>query len=225
MNQKTQVVRLLFIFQLLICCLPCYSQDYSLSDTADPAIIQVGSEKYVFSTGKDIHIRRSYDLVHWQKIGSVFPEGIPSWVHARFPKFHGIWAPDITSYKGIYRLYYAVSVLYTQDSCIGLAENKTLDPESPDYEWVDKGMVIESTVGGCDYNAIDPAFFVDKDGKPWLGFGSFWTGIKLFELAPTTGKPYSLKPKMYSLAERKAEKAIEAPLSSESVAIFVYTKI
>ena len=44
-----------------------------------------------------------------------------------------------------------------------------------------KGLVVMSTRED-DYNAIDPNFIIDRDGRHWLSLGSFWTGIKLFEL-------------------------------------------
>ena len=39
-----------------------------------------------------------------------------------------------------------------------------------------------------DFNAIDPNFIADRDGRHWLALGSFWSGLKLFELDRTTGK-------------------------------------
>ncbi len=188
-----------------------FAQDYALRDIPDPAILQAGDGYVIFTTGAGIPICRSDDLVHWQKSGRVFAKKVPDWAKEKVPDTHGIWAPDIALYNGWYRLYYAVSSLGSQRSCIGLALNRTLDPNHPDYEWVDRGLVVESNTGTCDYNAIDPAFFADRDGKCWLAFGSFWSGIKLVELNPATGKPDGAEPKIYSLARRPVEQAIEAP--------------
>jgi arabinan endo-1,5-alpha-L-arabinosidase len=36
--------------------------------------------------------------------------------------------------------------------------------------------------GKTDWNAIDPNLITDKDGTPYLVFGSFWDGLKLVKL-------------------------------------------
>ena len=41
---------------------------------------------------------------------------------------------------------------------------------------------------GDDFNAIDPFRIDTSDGRACLAFGSFWSGIKLSELNPETGK-------------------------------------
>ena len=44
---------------------------------------------------------------------------------------------------------------------------KTLDPESPDYKWVDAGPIVWSD-GVEDSNAIDPGVFRDPtNGTLW----------------------------------------------------------
>ncbi len=43
--------------------------------------------------------------------------------------------------------------------------------------------------GETDFNAIDPALLVDQKGRWLLFWGSFWTGLKVVELEPTTGMP------------------------------------
>jgi arabinan endo-1,5-alpha-L-arabinosidase len=96
-------------------------------------------------------------------------------------------------------------------SVIGLVTNKTLDSESDDYEWVDEGLVVESTFAD-NYNCIDPNLILDADGVPWLAFGSFWSGIKMRRLDFETGKPSEEDDTLYSLAQRTVNNgAVEAP--------------
>jgi len=51
-----------------------------------------------------------------------------------------------------------------------------------------------------DFNCIDPCACQDSDGKLWLSFGSFWSGIKLIELNPATGLRIAPDSPMYNLA-------------------------
>ena len=125
-----------------------------------------------------------------------------------------MWAPDIAFVNGRYRLYYSVSTVGSNRSTIGLATNATLDPAVAGYGWRDEGLVVMSTPGD-DFNAIDPAFLADAQGRHWLSLGSFWTGLKLFELDPRTGKPLRPGEKPRAIARRPvpagAPSIIEAP--------------
>jgi arabinan endo-1,5-alpha-L-arabinosidase len=180
----------------------------------DPAIIKQGDSFYVFSTSRprdetgQIPIRTSKDLINWKRAGAVFAQ-IPDWAKHEIPKADGIWAPDISFANGEYRLYYAVSTFGSNHSVIGLATSPTLDPNAANYKWTDKGVVMASTVAS-DFNAIDPAAFTDRDGRAWLAFGSFWTGIKMVRLNPATGLRAAEDQQVYSLARRPAPDAIEA---------------
>lgn len=173
--------------------------------THDPSIAHEGNTYYVFATGKSqmggqFTIRCSQDLKSWKICGQVFDQ-IPAWIKKESPGTEELWAPEIAYYKGQYRLYYAYSLFGKNTSGIALATNKTLDPKSPDYKWVDQGLVLRSTEKD-DFNAIDPNFFVDKDGSQWLALGSFWSGIKLRRLESETGKLSTVDTKTYSLAAR-----------------------
>lgn len=144
---------------------------------------------YVAATGRGINLFSSTDLKNWERAGNVFDKPVPDWAQQEVPGANGIWAPDLSYHDGLYYLYYSVSTMGSQRSVIGLAVNKSIDPTSADYKWEDRGKVIESHPGDNDFNAIDPALFVDQDGRWLLFFGSYWTGIKVVEVDPSTGKP------------------------------------
>jgi arabinan endo-1,5-alpha-L-arabinosidase len=84
-----------------------------------------------------------------------------------------------------------------------------LDPADPNYGWRDEGEVFASNRRD-DYNAIDPNFVADEQGRHWLAFGSFWTGLKMLQLDPLTGKR-APRSKLISIAQRPAPGAVEAP--------------
>jgi len=175
----------------------------------DPSMIKEGGTYYVFSTGGGLAITSSTNLRTWSYVGTVF-DTIPTWVSDAVGPLTDLWAPDISYWHGLYHLYYAGSQFGTNTSVIGLATNVTLDPSSPRYHWIDRGLVLESTPAD-DWNAIDPNLTIDAHGTPWLDFGSFWTGIKLRRLDPATGKLDTHAGTLYSLAYRPGSNAIEAP--------------
>jgi arabinan endo-1,5-alpha-L-arabinosidase len=177
--------------------------------THDPSIMRQGNHWYVFATGLapgggQIPIRCSDDLEHWKICGHVF-DTLPVWISKESPGTKELWAPDISYAHGQFRLYYAYSLFGKNTSGIGLATNKTLDPTSPDYLWMDRGLILRSTADD-DFNAIDPNYIVDVTGQAWLAFGSFWGGIKMRSLDAETGKLSMKDTKLYSLASRARPK-------------------
>ena len=184
--------------------------------TPDPAAIQAGdgSGDYIFATGEGIAIWHSSDRRAWKRIGRVFEDAVPTWAQKLIPRADSIWAPDIQFADGKYYLYYSVSTFGSQRSVIGLAVNSTLQPSDPEYRWEDRGLVLESFPEKNDYNAIDPAMFVDA-GRAYLVWGSYWTGIKGAEIDLATGKPKSSQRAAIPIASRAAS----APTSIEGAYI------
>ena len=161
--------------------LPAGAQVQGIS-VHDPVMIQQDGTYYVFCTGNGISMFSSQDMVNWKAEKPVFASA-PAWVIKELPRFrNSMWAPDISFYKGYYYIFYSVSAFGRNTSCIGLARNKTLHTDSPDYQWTDLGCVIQSIPGRDNWNAIDPNLIIDEAGTPWLDFGSFWGGIKLARL-------------------------------------------
>ena len=179
----------------------------------DPTIIRDGETYYLFSTRAGIAVRCSPDLTRWRLCGDVFGH-LPQWGVEDVPGLRGLWAPDVSYFNGKYHLYYSASTFGSNRSSIGLATNRTLDPLSDQYKWEDQGKVIGSSMAD-DWNAIDPNLVLDEEGQPWLAFGSFWSGIKLRKIDPSTGKLSARDQTLYSLASRPRTRdlpgAIEAP--------------
>ena len=146
----------------------------------------------------------------WKDEPRVFREN-PEWMHEVVPDFGGdIWAPDIFHNDGTYYLYYSVSAFGRNISAIGVATNKTLDPEEPDYDWQDHGVVVRSVPGRDMWNAIDPNVTIDENGTPWMTFGSFWMGVKLVKLNPDlTSIVTGLGEEWCTLASRRRDFSVD----------------
>lgn len=228
----------IIIALLLACSLNIYAQQPNASDARakgrfqvgdvttdpgahDPCLAKEGDTYYCYYTGGGIQIWSSKDMKSWTKQPSVFSVA-PAWVAQRLPSFKGLgfWAPDISFHNGQWYLYYATSIFGKNTSVIGVATNKTLDPKSKDYKWVDGGMVLQSVTGRDDWNAIDPNLAVDESGTGWLSFGSHWLGLKLVKLNSdfkTVAEPqewYTIagRPRDYKYTdEQPGNGAIEAP--------------
>ncbi|ROT29381.1 family 43 glycosylhydrolase [Micromonospora sp. HM5-17] len=169
----------------------------------DPAVVKTPAGGYLLAhTGDDIALKTSTDRVTFRNAGTVFPGGAP-WTSAYTNGSRNLWAPDISYHNGRYYLYYSASTFGSNHSAIFLATSTT----GASGSWRNEGLVIESRSSDT-FNAIDPNLIIDDQGRWWLSFGSFWSGIKLIQLDPATGR--RLNGTMHSIAGRNGG-AIEAP--------------
>ena len=170
----------------------------------DPSMIKHDGKYYMFHTGRGIANWVSRDMENWIRLDPIFP-ATPEWTESVVPDFDNhIWAPSISYHDGTYYLYYSVSSFGRNNSVIGLVTNQTLDPQDPEFDWVDQGIVIESVPERDMWNAIDATLSFDEAGTPWLAFSSNWMGIKLVQLEDDL-KTVAIRPEgneWHTIAER-----------------------
>jgi arabinan endo-1,5-alpha-L-arabinosidase len=210
-NLRRLLVPLLAVL-LIMAGIPAAAADYPnpgvvTGDVAvhDPSMVEVNGTYYLYSTGNGIEIRTSTDRTAFRRVGSVWPNGA-SWAYPFTGGSNNLWAPDVSFRNGRFYLYYAASTFGSRNSAIFLATSTTGLPGS----WTNEGIVVQ-TSDSSDHNAIDPNLVIDRSGRWWLSLGSFWTGIKMIELSPSTGKRISSTSTVYSLASRPGSTALEAP--------------
>lgn len=203
---------------------PRFHFDARNPDVHDPVMAFENGRYYLFNTGMGISMLSSDDLKTWKMEKRVL-DPAPEWAKEPVPAYKGhTWAPDIIKVGDRWYLYYSCSTFGKNISAIGVATNKTLNPESQDYKWEDLGMVIKSQPGENDWNAIDPNVILDRKGNPWMTFGSFWDGIQLIRLKKDMKTPngksrtIARKRRPCDIAHNATEagaNAIEAPFLTE----------
>ncbi|GAB3456726.1 arabinan endo-1,5-alpha-L-arabinosidase [Actinophytocola sediminis] len=173
----------------------------------DPAMVRAPDGTYILvSTGDGLDIRTSTDRIAFRRVGAVWPNGA-SWTLPFTGGSRHLWAPDLTYRNGQFYLYYSASTFGSRNSAIFLATSPTAMPGT----WTNRGLIVQ-TSNSSDHNAIDPNLVVDTGGGWWLSYGSFWSGIKLIRLDPSSGQLHPTDRTRYNIASRpNAGGAIEAP--------------
>ncbi|GAA1876295.1 family 43 glycosylhydrolase [Myceligenerans crystallogenes] len=170
--------------------------------THDPSVVKVNGRYLMGFTANGVGLKTSTDRTRWTDAGAAFPGGAP-WTTPYTNGNLNLWAPEIRYANGQYYMWYSASSFGSNKSAIFLATS----PSGNSGTWTNRGIVIESTTSS-DFNAIDPAVTVDQSGNWWMSFGSFWSGIKMIRLDPSSGLRSGTS--FYGIAGRGGG-AIEAP--------------
>ena len=161
----------------------------------DPTVVRDDDGTYyMFSTDAvanfpeipaGVHVRSSPDLIEWTYRGTAL-NGVPAaafeWSGAK-----GLWAPEVVRWpvpagEARWHMYYSASTFGSRTSAIGLAV-----AASPAGPWEDRGLVVKTRTERDPQNAIDAAVTFDRNGDPWLTYGSFFAGIHTVRLDSATG--------------------------------------
>ena len=137
----------------------------------DPStIVECDGKYYTFGTGSGGLI--SEDGWNWHS-GGVRPGG-------------GV-APDAIKIGDRYLVVYSTGGVQgvRYGSHVYAMWNKTLDPESPDFQYTDP-IDIAGSNGYEDCDGIDPGLMMGPDGRLWLVYGTYFGYLRVVELDPAT---------------------------------------
>jgi GH43 family beta-xylosidase len=140
-----------------------YKNPVYAASMPDPSVIRYGDYYYAAGTtgterkpdGRIFTLLRSRDLVHWENLGGALTP--PFADSAR-----QYWAPELTSDKGKYYLYYSTGGLEPEKFALRVSRS-----ERPEGPYTDLGIQMMD----CESNrfTIDPFPFHDDDGQ-WYFF-------------------------------------------------------
>ncbi len=178
-----------FIESALDAAFPFDGARYEGGNVHDPSILLFGDTYVMVNTsGNELApISTSKDLITWKSHGPILPDQ-PEWLKKAVPDHRSVWAPAPVKVGRSLRIYYCASEKFgSNTSYIAYAECEKFDPSAPEKGWVDKGLLIKSKAGESNFNAIDPDVLIAPDGRHWMVYGSYWSGMYLVELDPATG--------------------------------------
>ncbi|MFV0419437.1 MAG: glycoside hydrolase family 43 protein [Dysgonomonas sp.] len=127
-------------------------------DRPDPTIIKIGDTYWASATSNEwaplFPIFKSTDMVNWELVSYVFPDGAPDWALNNF------WAPELhydAKQNKVY-IYYTARVKETNRLCVAVAS-----ADSPDGKYTDHGVLVSQEAG-----SIDAFEVTDENGKIYV---------------------------------------------------------
>lgn len=160
-------LKIISIFFVLFCSLSVFGQSTQAGtivnpvlpgDRPDPTVIKIGNEYWAAATSNEwsplFPIFKSTNLVDWELVNYVFPDGAPQWAS------HNFWAPELSydeAQKKLYLHYTARDKKSNRLSCaVAVAD-------SPMGKFKDLGPLVAQAPGSIDSYEVR-----DENGKLYL---------------------------------------------------------
>ncbi|QEC51239.1 beta-xylosidase [Anseongella ginsenosidimutans] len=127
-------------------------------DRPDPTVVKIGDTYWASATSNEwsplFPIFKSTDLVNWELVTYVFPEGAPDWARNNF------WAPELAydEEQGKVYIYYTA-----RDKETGRLSCAVASADSPEGPYLDHGPLVAQELG-----SIDAFEARDENGKLYL---------------------------------------------------------
>ncbi|MCU0507962.1 MAG: glycoside hydrolase family 43 protein [Anaerolineae bacterium] len=122
----------------------------------DPFVLEADGVWYAYATnssGKNVQLARSEDLLKWEMLPDAMPE-LAAWVKPTQPD---VWAPEVREFASNFVLYYTARDKTSNRQCVGAATAD--EPGGAFRDASDKPLICQIEEGGT----IDASPFQDDD--------------------------------------------------------------
>lgn len=127
-------------------------------DRPDPTVVKIGKYYYASATSNEwaplFPIFKSTDLVNWELVNYIFPDGAPDWAKNNF------WAPEL-SYDAEQKKIYAYYTARDKES--NRLSVAVASADSPESKFTDHGPLVAQ-----EYGSIDAFEARDEKGKLYV---------------------------------------------------------
>lgn len=127
-------------------------------DRPDPTVVKIGDTYWASATSNEwsplFPIFKSEDLLNWELVTYVFPEGAPDWAVNNF------WAPELAYDEKQNKVYAYYTARDKQSKRLSVAVASADNPEGPYH---DHGPLVAQELGSIDAYEVR-----DKDGTLYL---------------------------------------------------------
>ena len=137
-------------------------------NVSSPSMIQYDGRYYLFHSGSGITNWVSRDRVNWIRLSPVFDKN-PDWINPYLENSNQeISAPRLSRIDDQYYLLYTLHDSDSLGTATGLATNMSLRPSDPNYNWIDRGIIFQTSKNQDMPGHSSASLFVDDNGGNWI---------------------------------------------------------
>lgn len=127
-------------------------------DRPDPTVVKIGNYYYASATSNEwaplFPIFKSKDLIDWELVNYVFPDGAPAWAKNNF------WAPELSYDENQKKIYAYYTARDKESNRLSVA---VASADSPESKFIDHGPLVAQ-----EYGSIDAFEARDENGKLYV---------------------------------------------------------